>query len=57
MNTFTLVFKNDELNVVFNALQDRPFREVAPIIDNIRMQIQAAQDELNKKENVEGDNE
>jgi len=57
MNTFTLVFTNDELNVVFNALQDRPFREVAPIIDNIRMQIQAAQDELNKKENVEGDNE
>jgi hypothetical protein len=57
MNTFTLVFTNDELNVVFNALQDRPFREVAPIIDNIRMQIQAAQDELNKKENVEGDKE
>ena len=57
MNTFTLVFTNDELNIVFNALQDRPFREVAPIIDNIRMQIQAAQDELNKKENVEGDNE
>ena len=57
MNTFTLVFTNDELNVVFNALQDRPFREVAPIIDNIRMQIQAAQNELNKKENVEGDNE
>jgi hypothetical protein len=57
MNTFTLVFTNDELNVVFNALQDRPFREVAPIIDNIRMQIQAAQDELNKKENVEGEKE
>lgn len=50
MNTFKLVFTSDELNVVFNALQDRPFREVAPIIDNIRMQISAAQEEESKKE-------
>ena len=59
--TYTFVFTDQELNVIFQALQDRPFREVAPVIDNIRMQIQAAQDELNKKENatenVEGDKE
>lgn len=50
MNTFTLVFTSEELNTIFNALQDRPFREVAGIIDNIRMQISAAQAEESKKE-------
>ena len=50
MNTFTLVFTSDELNVIFNALQDKPFREVASIIDNIRMQIQTAQAEQEEKE-------
>ena len=53
MNTFTLVFTSEELNTIFNALQDRPFREVAGIIDNIRMQIQAAQDEQAEKERQE----
>ena len=50
MNTFTLVFTSEEINVIFNALQDRPFREVAPVIDNIRIQINAAQAEESKKE-------
>lgn len=50
MNTFTLVFTSEELNVIFNALQDKPFREVAGIIDNIRMQISAAQAEQEAKE-------
>lgn len=45
MNTFTLVFTDQELNIIFGALQERPYREVAPIIDSIRMQIQAAQEE------------
>lgn len=53
MNTFTLVFTSEELNVIFNALQDKPFREVAGIIDNIRMQIQAAQAEQTEKERQE----
>lgn len=49
MNTFTLVFTSDELNVIFNALQDKPYKEAAPVIDSIRMQIQAAQEEQMKK--------
>ena len=57
MNTFTLVFASEELNTIFNALQDRPFREVAGIIDNIRMQIQAAQDEQAEKERQESKEE
>lgn len=57
MNTFTLVFTSEELNTIFNALQDRPFREVAGIIDNIRMQIQAAQTEQAEKERQEAKEE
>ena len=57
MNTFTLVFTSEELNVIFNALQDKPFREVAGIIDNIRMQIQAAQAEQTEKERQEAKEE
>lgn len=53
MNTFTLVFTSEELNVIFNALQDKTFREVAGIIDNIRMQISAAQAEQEAKERQE----
>ena len=48
--TYTFVFTDQELNVIFQALQDRPFREVAPVIDNIRIQINAAQAEESKKE-------
>lgn len=54
MNTFTLVFTDQELNVIFGALQERPYREAAPVIDSIRMQIQAAQEE---KERHEGQTE
>lgn len=54
---YTLVFTSEELNVIFNALQDKPFREVAGIIDNIRMQIQAAQDEQAEKERQEAKEE
>lgn len=57
MNTFTLVFTSEELNVIFNALQDKPFREVAGIIDNIRMQISAAQAEQAEKERQEAKEE
>lgn len=63
MNTFTLVFTDQELNVIFGALQERPYREAAPVIDSIRMQIQAAQEEKERREeqteaeNVEGDKE
>ena len=64
MSTFTLVFTDQELNVIFGALQERPYKEAAPVIDSIRMQIQAAQEEKARHEGQtesevkeEGDNE
>lgn len=56
METFTLVLTGQELNIVFKSLQELPFREVAPIIDNIRMQVNAAQEERMKAEE-KGDEE
>ena len=50
MNTYTLVFTDQELNVIFGALQERPYKEAAPVIDSIRMQIQAAQEEKARHE-------
>lgn len=50
MNTFTLVFTDQELNIIFGALQERSYREAAPVIDSIRMQIQAAQEEKARQE-------
>ncbi len=50
MNTFTFVFTDQELNVIFGALQERPYKEAAPVIDSIRMQIQAAQEEKARHE-------
>lgn len=50
MNTFTLVFTDQELNAIFGALQEMPYKEAAPVIDSIRMQIQAAQEEKSRHE-------
>lgn len=50
MNTFTFVFTDQELNVIFGALQEKPYKEAAPVIDSIRMQIQAAQEEKARHE-------
>lgn len=50
MNTFTFVFTDQELNVIFGALQEKPYKEAAPVIDSIRMQIQAAQEEKSRQE-------
>ena len=50
MNTFTFVFTDQELNVIFGALQERPYKEAAPVIDSMRMQIQAAQEEKARHE-------
>lgn len=50
MNTFTFVFTDQELNVIFGALQEKPYKEAAPVIDSIRMQIQAAQEEKARQE-------
>ena len=64
MNTFTFVFTDQELNVIFGALQEKPYTEAAPVIDSIRMQIQAAQEEKARHEGQteaevkeEGDND
>lgn len=62
MNTFTFVFTDQELNVIFGALQEKPYKEAAPVIDSIRMQIQAAQEEKSRQEEPvevkeEGDND
>lgn len=50
MNTFTFVFTEQELNVIFGALQEKPYKEAAPVIDSIRMQINAAQEERARRE-------
>lgn len=42
METFALKFTSEELNVIFTALQDLPFKKVAPVIDTINAQLQAA---------------
>ena len=49
METYTLVFTGQELNTVFKALQELTYKEAAPVVDNIRMQLQAAQEEQMKK--------
>ena len=51
---YSFVFTGEEVNVIFGALQERPYKEAAPVIDSIRMQIQAAQEE---KERHEGQTE
>ena len=47
---YSFVFTGEELNIIFEALQERPYREAAPVIDSIRMQIQAAQEEKARHE-------
>ena len=59
---YTFVFTNQELGIIFGALQEKPYKEVAPVIESIRMQIAAAEAELSKekeeeKEKENGDNE
>lgn len=65
MNTFTFVLTEQELNVVFNALREKPYKEAAPVIDSIVMQINAAnaekekqmQEETKVEDEKEGDKE
>lgn len=57
MNTFTFVFTDQELNVIFSALQEKPYKEAAPVIDSIRMQIQAAQEEKSRQEEAKTEEE
>lgn len=50
METFQLVFSGEELNVIFSALAEKPYKEVAGLFNTINMQIQAAREEKNKKD-------
>lgn len=50
METYRLVFNGEELNVIFNALAEKPYREVAGLFNTINMQIQAAREESARKE-------
>lgn len=53
MNTITLVLTAEELNVIFTALSEGPYKVVNPVMQNIQMQIQAAQEERARQEEGE----
>lgn len=65
MNSFTFVLTDQELNVVFDALREKPYKEAAPVIDSIVMQVNAAnaekerqmQEETKAEDEKEGDKE
>ena len=40
---FTLELGGNAINVIFNALQDRPYREVAGVIAEIQQQVERQQ--------------
>lgn len=46
---FTLVFTPNELDVIFSALQEMPYKKAAPIIETINQQIRAAYEEQQRK--------
>lgn len=39
--TFILAFTEAQLNVIGNALSERPFKEVAPVLQSINQQLEA----------------
>lgn len=45
----TLVFTNEELNIIFEALAELPYKKSAPIIGTMQQQLQAAFEEKKKK--------
>ena len=49
MNNFQLVFTPNELDVIFNALQEMPYKKAAPVIETMNQQIRAAYDEQQRK--------
>lgn len=50
---FTLELGGNAINVIFNALQDRPYREVAGVIAEIQRQIEEQQRPV-EEENADG---
>lgn len=49
MNTFTFVLTEQEHNVVFDALREKPYKDAAQVIDSIVMQINAANAEKERQ--------
>lgn len=47
--TNTLVFTNEELNTIFEALSELPYKRSAPIIGTMQQQLQAAFEEKKKQ--------
>lgn len=47
--TFNFVFTEAELNLIFSALTEKPYKDVANIIDNIRNQYNFALQEEQRK--------
>lgn len=47
--TNTLVFTNEELNIIFDSLSNLPYKNAAPIIGTMQQQLQAAFEEKKKK--------
>jgi hypothetical protein len=47
--TNTLVFTNEELSVIFEALSNLPYKSAAPIIGTMQQQLQASFEEKKKK--------
>lgn len=54
--TNTLVFTNEELNIIFDALAELPYKRSAPIIGTMQQQLQAAFEEKKKKFEEEKEN-
>lgn len=44
LQQITLVFSPQRLDYIANVLAQRPYAEAAPVIDDIRAQVQAQQD-------------
>ena len=49
MKTFTFVFTEEELNQIFNALSDKPYKEVVGLLNNITNQYRFAMEEEQRK--------
>lgn len=47
--TFNFVFTEAELNLIFSALTEKPYKDVANVIDNIRNQYNFALQEEQRK--------
>lgn len=46
---YTFCFTGEEVGIMLRSLYERPYKEVAPIIDSMNMQARAAQEEEQRK--------